>query len=77
MEYNLKTGPQGHVYFPKKIRECLGEEMVLIPNYCAGVIFPKDKNLKRVISSLEFIIAELKIHQKTEEPGNERKNKQR
>jgi len=61
MEYDLKTGPQGHVYLPKRIREALGEELKLLPNAEAGAIYPKNADLKRVIKSLEIIIADLKL----------------
>ncbi|MFB0523119.1 MAG: hypothetical protein ACETV1_05080 [Candidatus Bathyarchaeia archaeon] len=61
MEYELKAGPQGHIYFPKKIREALGEELRLLPNAEAGAIYSKDADLTRVIQSLEIIIADLKL----------------
>lgn len=61
MEYDLKAGPQGHVYLPKKIREALGEELKLLPNAVAGAIYPKDADLDHVIRSLEVIIADLKL----------------
>ena len=61
MEFKIKAGPQGHFYFPKVIRETLGTELKLVPNAKAGVIFPKDANLKEVILSLEVILQDLKI----------------
>ena len=61
MEYDLKTGPQGHIYFPKIIRQNLGEELKLLPNAEAGAIYPKDADLNRAIQSLEIIIADLKL----------------
>ena len=64
MEFNLKTGPQGHVYFPKKIREYFGEKMKLVPNARAGVIFPENADPKQVIASLEVIIQDLKLRVK-------------
>lgn len=67
MEFELKTGPQGHVYFPKKIREAFGEELRLLPNAEVGVIYPKDADLNRVIQSLQVIIADLKLRVKPRE----------
>ncbi len=64
MEYELKAGPQGHIYFPKKIREALGNELKLLPNAEAGAIYPKHADLNRVIQSLEVIIADLKLRAK-------------
>ena len=61
MEFKIKAGPQGHFYFPKIIRETLGTELKLVPNSKAGVIFPKDADLKEVILSLQVILQDLKI----------------
>lgn len=61
MEYDLKTGSQGHIYFPKKIRQSLGPELKFLPNAEAGAIYPKDADLGRVVQSLEVIIADLKL----------------
>lgn len=68
-EFELKTGPQGHVYFPKKIREFFGDRMKLVPNAKAGVIFPKDANPKDVVASLEVIIQDLKLRQGKADPS--------
>lgn len=61
MEFDLKTGPQGHVYFPKKIRELLSEKMKLMPNSNAVVIFREGTSAAMIIASLELIIQDLKI----------------
>ena len=61
MEYDLKAGPQGHIYFPKKIREYLGNELKLVLNSIAGVLYPKDANLQQVILSLQLTIQQLKL----------------
>jgi len=39
MEFDLKTGSQGHIYLPKKIREILGDQMSLLPNSTAVALF--------------------------------------
>jgi len=64
MEFNLKTGPQGHVYFPKKVRIVFGEKMKLMPNNIAGVIYPENAHLSDVIASLELIVQHLKLQEK-------------
>jgi len=61
MEFELKTGPQGHVYFPKNIRRVLGDKMTLLPNSDAAVIFPENTEPEVVIASLEVIISDLKL----------------
>ena len=68
-EFELKTGPQGHVYFRKKIREFFGDKMKLVPNAKAGVIFPEDAHLNDVISSLKVIIQDLELRAK--EPSSD------
>jgi len=61
MEFELKTGPQGHIYFPKSIRKVLGDKMKLLPNSDAAVIFPEGTEPEDVIASLEVIISDLKL----------------
>ena len=63
-EFELKTGPQGHVYFPKKVREFFGNKMKLVPNAKAGAIFPQDADPNDVIASLRVIIQDLELRAK-------------
>lgn len=67
MEFELKTGPQGHIYLPKKIRETFGEKLKFVPNAHAAAIFPVDTDPQSVIASLELIIEDLKLRDKTKE----------
>ena len=60
----MRAGPQGHFYFPKIIRELFGNDLVLLPNSKAGVIYPENTTPEQVISSLEIIIQELKLRAK-------------
>jgi hypothetical protein len=66
MEYKLKTGPQGHVYFPKRIRENFGEKMRFLPNTHAAVLYSDGADPKDVIASLQVIISDLKLRIKKE-----------
>lgn len=66
MEFKLKASSQGHIYFPKKILEAFGEELTLLPNTEAGVIYSKGADPARVIASLEVIISDLKLRIKNE-----------
>jgi hypothetical protein len=61
LEFELKTGPQGHVYFPKRIRELFGANLKAIPNTKALVIFGENTSPESVIASLQVIISDLKL----------------
>lgn len=61
MEFELKTGPQGHIYFPKSFRRTFGEKLKLLPDSDAAVIFPENTDAEVVIASLEVIISDLKL----------------
>ena len=61
MEYEIKAGPQGHYYIPKKIRETFGDELKILPDAKAGAFYPKNADLKQVILSLQIIIQDLKL----------------
>ena len=65
MEYDLKTDLQGHVYFPKKIREMFGDRMIIVPGVDAAAVYPEGADLQFVISSLELIIRDLELRVKT------------
>lgn len=64
MEFKLKVGPQGHVYFPKMVREVFGAKMRLLPDDIAGAIYSEDAKPEDVIASLEVIIGHLKMQQR-------------
>jgi hypothetical protein len=64
VEFELKTGPQGHIYLPKKIRELFGKELTLLPNMSAGVIYSKNADPQTVIKSLRVIIEDLELRKK-------------
>ena len=66
MEFELKTGPQGHIYLPKLLRKTFGTKIKLIPNDTAGAIYPENANPQDVIASLEVIIQHLKLLEKKE-----------
>ena len=66
MEYELKTGPQGHVYLPKRFREVFGRKFKFLPNSNAAVLYAQDTDPQVVIDSLLVIIADLKLHVKKE-----------
>lgn len=63
LEFELKTGPQGHVYLPKLLRKTFGSKMKLLPDNIAGAIYPEDATPSDVIASLEVIIQHLKLQE--------------
>lgn len=67
MEYELKTGPQGHIYLPKLLRKTFGSKMKLLPDNMAGAIYPEKAKPEDVIASLEVIIQHLKLQEKRQE----------
>jgi hypothetical protein len=72
VEFELKTGPQGHVYLPKKIRDVFGDRMKFLPNANAAVIYSENADPKDVIKSLQVIISDLKLRtNKKETPKDE------
>jgi hypothetical protein len=60
VEFELKTGSQGHVYLPKKIRKILGRDFRLLPNANAAVVYAETTDPETVIRSLQVIIADLR-----------------
>lgn len=61
MEFELKAGPQGHFYFPKKLRKIFGDKIIVLPNETAAAIYGEDADPRAVILSLELIIQHLKL----------------
>ena len=66
MEFELKTGTQGHIYLPKMLRKTFGSRIKLLPNDTAGAIYPETATPQEVIASLEVIIQHLKLQAKRE-----------
>ncbi|MCK4481678.1 hypothetical protein KAU55_00515 [Candidatus Bathyarchaeota archaeon] len=67
MEIELKSGPQGHIYLPKRIRTNWGKNYKLTPNWKAGVIYPSDAKPEDVLKSLETLVLEFKHRTASEE----------
>jgi len=62
MEFDLKIGPQGHIYLPKLIRKTFGNKLKLLPNMTSAVIYPENADPSDVIKSLRVIISDLELH---------------
>jgi len=65
LDFDLKTGPQGHVYLPKRIRQSFGKRLKAVPNTKALVIFSENTPPEAVIASLRVIISDLKLRMPT------------
>ena len=61
MEFELKIGPQGHIYLPKLIRKTFGKNLKLLPNTTSAVIYPENADPIDVIRSLRVIISDLEL----------------
>jgi len=66
VKFKLKTNPVGQVYFPKEVREELGEKLELICNAKTAVIFPEGVSLETVLQSLEIIQKDLRHRRELE-----------
>jgi bifunctional DNA-binding transcriptional regulator/antitoxin component of YhaV-PrlF toxin-antitoxin module len=60
VKFHVKANPSGQYYFPKEVRQELGEELELICNAKAGVIYSAKIPLEQVLRSIEVIQKDLK-----------------
>jgi len=60
VKFRVKANPSGQYYFPKEVRQELGEELELICNAKAGVIYSANIPLEQVLRSIEVIQEDLK-----------------
>jgi bifunctional DNA-binding transcriptional regulator/antitoxin component of YhaV-PrlF toxin-antitoxin module len=60
VKFKLKANPSGQYYFPKEVREELGNEIELICNAKAGVVYSAKTPLEIVLKSIEVIEKDLK-----------------
>jgi hypothetical protein len=68
IEFELKTGCQGHVYFPKKNRRVFGDKLRLLPDSNVAVIFPENADPEAIFKSLRVMISDLKLRIETRRP---------
>jgi len=66
VKFKLKSNPVGQVYFPKEIREELGDSLEGIASAKVFVIYPEGISLQVVLDSLEVIQKDLKHRIKLE-----------
>lgn len=56
MDIEIKSGPQGHYYLPKILRDSWGTRLIITPNLKAGVLYPSNTNPQDVLKSLEVLM---------------------
>jgi len=60
VKFKVKANPQGQYYFPKEVREELGEKLELICNAKAAIVYSYETRLETILESLEIIKKDLK-----------------
>lgn len=73
MHYEMKVGPQGHVYLPKELRKNLigGKELEVHPNLRAGVMIPRGADPKEVVKSLDILRSHFEQLAESQKSGGE------
>ena len=67
VEFRVKIHEKQRLaYIPQEVVKSLGLELCLVPNFKSAVLYSKDSDLKRVIQSLEIIIADLRLRPQDE-----------
>jgi bifunctional DNA-binding transcriptional regulator/antitoxin component of YhaV-PrlF toxin-antitoxin module len=60
VKFKVKANPSGQYYFPKEVRQELGEDLELICNAKAAVVYNAETSLETVLKSIEVIQKDLK-----------------
>lgn len=60
VKFTVKANPSGQYYFPKVVRQELGEKLTLICNAKAAVIYSENTPLNTVLESIEIIVRDLR-----------------
>ena len=60
VKFKVKANPSGQYYFPKEVREELGQELELICNAKAAVVYNAQTPLEAILQSIDLIQKDLK-----------------
>jgi bifunctional DNA-binding transcriptional regulator/antitoxin component of YhaV-PrlF toxin-antitoxin module len=60
VKFHTKANPQGQYYLPKEVREELGQELDVICNTKAAVVYNSRTPLEQVLKSIEVLISDLR-----------------
>jgi len=71
VKFKLKGNPTGQYYFPKEVRQELGNKLEMICNARAGVVFPEGTPLETVLESLDIIQKDLNHRRELKEKEDE------
>lgn len=73
VKFRVKANPQGQYYFPKEVREELGESLELVCNAKAAVVYSAETPLTTILESIDIIIKDLRhrLELQQKEPKNE------
>lgn len=66
VKFETKVDSAGRVYLKEEIRKALGENVHIIPNAFAIVMFPANSNLENVKRSVELILKDIELRLKGE-----------
>ena len=62
VEFDIRINPkQRTAYFPRQVVKHLGTKLKLVPNFHAGVIYPKDMDIETVLASIRVIVQDLEL----------------
>ncbi len=64
-KFGLKTGVQGHIYFPKELRKIVGAKPEAVANAFTVTLFDVEANSDDVIESMEIVLQDLKLRAKS------------
>jgi len=67
--FKVKANQSGQYYFPKEVRQELGDKLTLICNTKVAIVFSDDAMLQNVLESIEIIINDLKHRLQLQKEG--------
>lgn len=59
VKFTVKASPAGQYYFPKEVRQELGEKLTLVCDTKAAVVFPEGTSIETVLESITIIAQDL------------------
>jgi bifunctional DNA-binding transcriptional regulator/antitoxin component of YhaV-PrlF toxin-antitoxin module len=59
VKFQVKANASGQYYFPKEVRQELGDKINLICDTKAAIVFSEDAMLQNVLESIEIIARDL------------------
>jgi ribose 1,5-bisphosphokinase PhnN len=66
VKFKVHSNPQGQYYLPKEVRQELGENLDLICNAKAAVVYNSETSLDQVLRSLKVLTQDLENRSRNE-----------